>query len=102
MTVPTVDVTSKKKPGRKPKTKIEAPDEDEVDGLETETDYVNGVTNTVDADVKIDEDAQYWLMKAEPDSRMEKGIDVKFSIDDLATRAEPEGWDGRSIRIIKD
>ena len=35
-------------------------------------------------------------MKAEPQSRMEKGIDVKFSIDDLASRTEPEGWDGKS------
>ena len=36
----------------------------------------------------------YWLMKAEPDSRLEKGVDVKFSIDDLAARSEPEPWDG--------
>ncbi|KAL9119730.1 MAG: hypothetical protein Q9187_003712 [Circinaria calcarea] len=36
----------------------------------------------------------YWLMKAEPESRIEKGKDVKFSIDDLEARQEPEGWDG--------
>ncbi|KAL8663500.1 MAG: hypothetical protein Q9202_003810 [Teloschistes flavicans] len=36
----------------------------------------------------------YWLMKAEPDSRMEKGKDVKFSIDDLMNATEPEAWDG--------
>ncbi|KAI1385998.1 DUF55-domain-containing protein [Hypoxylon trugodes] len=36
----------------------------------------------------------YWLMKAEPESRFENGIDVKFSIDDLASRTEPEPWDG--------
>ena len=36
----------------------------------------------------------YWLMKAEPESRMEKGVDVKFSIDDLAACTEPEAWDG--------
>ena len=36
----------------------------------------------------------YWLMKAEPESRMEKGVDVKFSIDDLAAAKEPEPWDG--------
>jgi predicted RNA-binding protein with PUA-like domain len=35
----------------------------------------------------------YWLMKAEPESRLEKGVDVKFSIDDLA-RVEKEPWDG--------
>ncbi|KAI4223234.1 MAG: hypothetical protein L6R36_005577 [Xanthoria steineri] len=36
----------------------------------------------------------YWLMKAEPDSRIEKGKDVKFSIDDLKKASEPEAWDG--------
>ena len=37
---------------------------------------------------------QYWLMKAEPDTRMENGHDVSFSIDDLAKAETPEGWDG--------
>lgn len=36
----------------------------------------------------------YWLMKAEPESRMEKGKDVKFSIDDLKNASQPEAWDG--------
>ena len=36
----------------------------------------------------------YWLMKAEPESRIEKGKDVKFSIDDLRAAKSPEGWDG--------
>ncbi|PNP38910.1 hypothetical protein TGAMA5MH_09134 [Trichoderma gamsii] len=36
----------------------------------------------------------YWLMKAEPESRFENGIDVRFSIDDLRAREKPEGWDG--------
>ncbi|KAI1803544.1 PUA-like domain-containing protein [Daldinia bambusicola] len=36
----------------------------------------------------------YWLLKAEPESRLENGVDVKFSIDDLASRTEPEPWDG--------
>ncbi|TAQ87605.1 hypothetical protein B7494_g4039, partial [Chlorociboria aeruginascens] len=38
-------------------------------------------------------DRQYWLMKAEPESRLEKGHDIKFSIDDLAAKTEPEPWD---------
>lgn len=41
-----------------------------------------------------DDDAQYWLMKAEPESRVVKGVDVKFSIDDLAAADKPECWDG--------
>ncbi|ORY67141.1 PUA-like domain-containing protein [Pseudomassariella vexata] len=36
----------------------------------------------------------YWLLKAEPETRLENGTDVKFSIDDLASRTEPEPWDG--------
>ena len=48
---------------------------------------------------KADDEAEvdgpnYWLMKAEPESRIEKGKDVKFSIDDLRIATEPEGWDG--------
>jgi hypothetical protein len=38
-------------------------------------------------------------MKAEPESRLEKGVDVKFSIDDLSAAAEPEPWDGRFDRF---
>jgi hypothetical protein len=34
-------------------------------------------------------------MKAEPESRLEKGHDIKFSIDDLASKTEPEPWDGK-------
>jgi hypothetical protein len=36
----------------------------------------------------------FWLMKAEPETRIENGVDVKFSIDDLKNKTEPEGWDG--------
>ncbi|XP_025030905.1 thymocyte nuclear protein 1 [Python bivittatus] len=37
----------------------------------------------------------HWLMKSEPESRFEKGVDVKFGIEDL--KAEPHqtaSWDG--------
>ncbi|EAW25267.1 EVE domain-containing protein [Aspergillus fischeri NRRL 181] len=47
-------------------------------------------------------DQSYWLMKAEPESRMEKGVDVKFSIDDLQAAEKPEPWDARNhIRAMK-
>ncbi|XP_012585218.1 PREDICTED: thymocyte nuclear protein 1 isoform X2 [Condylura cristata] len=39
--------------------------------------------------------SSYWLMKSEPESRIEKGVDVKFSIEDL--KAQPRQtacWDG--------
>merc|ERR1712020_329568 len=37
----------------------------------------------------------FWLMKSEPESRLEKGVDVKFGIEDL--KLEPDQtacWDG--------
>ena len=49
----------------------------------------------VEPQVEDDTDGpSYWLMKAEPESRIEKGKDVKFSIDDLEAAESPEGWDG--------
>ncbi|KAL9946043.1 hypothetical protein D7B24_000614 [Verticillium nonalfalfae] len=36
----------------------------------------------------------FWLMKSEPDVRIEDGYEIKFSIDDLGERKMPEGWDG--------
>lgn len=53
---------------------------------DADTDTANG-TN---------EGRQYWLMKAEPETRYENGVDVSFSIDDLAGKQKPEPWDGAS------
>lgn len=50
-------------------------------------------------DVAEDQGRQYWLMKAEPESRIENGVDVRFSIDDLAAKDEPEPWDGMSLKL---
>ncbi|KTW26373.1 hypothetical protein T552_02855 [Pneumocystis carinii B80] len=41
----------------------------------------------------ISNERQFWLMKAEPESRLVKGQDVKFSIDDLK-EIEVSPWDG--------
>ncbi|EAU34408.1 hypothetical protein ATEG_05339 [Aspergillus terreus NIH2624] len=51
-----------------------------------------------DEEAEEDDDSgrSYWLMKAEPESRIEKGVDVKFSIDDLRERTKPEPWDARN------
>jgi len=49
---------------------------------------------TPKADPNDDDRPKYWLMKAEPNSRIENGVDVKFSIDDLAAVTEPEPWEG--------
>lgn len=53
-----------------------------------DTDTVNGATGQ-----------QYWLMRAEPETRYENGVDVSFSIDDLAGKTEPEPWDGSSCSL---
>ncbi|KAK8165165.1 PUA-like domain-containing protein, partial [Phyllosticta citrichinensis] len=44
----------------------------------------------------------HWLMKAEPESRLENGVDVKFSIDDLEAATEPEAWDGVRNHVAKN
>ncbi|KAF1927328.1 DUF55-domain-containing protein [Didymella exigua CBS 183.55] len=36
----------------------------------------------------------FWLMKAEPLPRFENGVNVAFSIDDLAACTKPEPWGG--------
>ncbi|KAK4444558.1 hypothetical protein QBC34DRAFT_414855 [Podospora aff. communis PSN243] len=51
-------------------------------------------TEAVEEKTDGDEEKTYWLLKAEPESRIERGVDVKFSIDDLAAKTEPEPWDG--------
>ena len=48
------------------------------------------------------ERGNYWLMKAEPTSRLEKGVDIKFSIDDLAAKKTPEPWDGIRNHVAKN
>lgn len=65
-----VDIPLREKPAVNAKTEEEAEADDEGEG------------------------PAYYLMKAEPESRIEKGKDVKFSIDDLKAAKEPEGWDG--------
>lgn len=57
------------------------------------------VTLTANGVSAADGERNYWLLKAEPETRLENGVDVRFSIDDLAAKTEPEPWDGKSIRI---
>lgn len=52
---------------------------------------------TTNSDAPRHDGEWYWLMKAEPESRIENGIDVRFSIDDLRAREKPEGWDGEFV-----
>ncbi|CUS12436.1 unnamed protein product, partial [Tuber aestivum] len=53
-----------------------------------------GVTASTIIDGNDQPFRSYWLMKAEPESRIEKGKDVKFSIDDLRACEKPAAWDG--------
>ena len=52
------------------------------------------VTASAISDANDQLSRSYWLMKAEPETRIEKGKDVKFSIDDLRACRKPAGWDG--------
>jgi predicted RNA-binding protein with PUA-like domain len=42
---------------------------------------------------KQEEDINYFLIKSEPETRIEKGVDVRFSIDDLQTKGFTS-WEG--------
>ncbi|KAI9227739.1 MAG: PUA-like domain-containing protein [Piptocephalis tieghemiana] len=55
------------------------------------------VTQSKDSNVvsSSSQPTNYWLIKAEPESRIEKGKDVKFSIDDLKDMPNSTScWDG--------
>ncbi|EHA20599.1 hypothetical protein ASPNIDRAFT_126341, partial [Aspergillus niger ATCC 1015] len=70
--------------------------------IENGTEPTSSTTKPETIDTTSFEGRSYWLMKAEPESRLEKGVDVKFSIDDLASRKEPEPWDAQKhIRDMK-
>ncbi|EAW10327.1 putative AT DNA binding protein (Thy28) [Aspergillus clavatus NRRL 1] len=80
--------------GRPRKTPVK--DDAETPSQPTESDAAD--TKSTDDD----SERTYWLMKAEPESRIEKGTDVKFSIDDLEAATEPEPWDARNhMRAMK-
>jgi hypothetical protein len=53
-------------------------------------------------DDRKDGEVRYWLMKAEPEPRIENGIDLSFSIDDLAGKKVPEPWDGIRNHVAKN
>ncbi|KAF7513816.1 hypothetical protein GJ744_007867 [Endocarpon pusillum] len=81
--------------------KTTANHEEEVfdDEVEDSKGLPNSTSNDVSDEEETESDRQYWLMKAEPDSRLENGVDVKFSIDDLRAKGGPEAWDGvRSLQ----
>lgn len=59
--------------------------------IEPEGEFVEGLTQPEEQGAS---DFQYWLMKAEPETRIEKGVDVAYPIDKLMAATEPEPWDG--------
>ncbi|KAK4157787.1 hypothetical protein C8A00DRAFT_39928 [Chaetomidium leptoderma] len=63
-------------------------------GIKTPQEDDDAASSAPNGTAGADGERNYWLLKAEPESRFENGVDVKFSIDDLAARAEPEPWDG--------
>ena len=99
---------AKSTPRSSPRTKAKskAPERRSSSLSEVATPSRKNILNAADNDdddASEDDDSDgpsYWLMKAEPESRLEKGKDVKFSIDDLKNATEPEAWDGEYTLII--
>uniref|UniRef100_A0A0N4ZY89 Thymocyte nuclear protein 1 n=1 Tax=Parastrongyloides trichosuri TaxID=131310 RepID=A0A0N4ZY89_PARTI len=46
------------------------------------------------------DECNYWLMKAEPEKRLVRGVDVSFTIDDLK-EAKTSIWDGVRNHVAK-
>ncbi|CAG8368918.1 unnamed protein product [Penicillium salamii] len=92
---PTTPVTKKKDGRGRPRKTPLANGKAEPEAA-SESDSPTPPTAALPA-VNIDTDRSFWLMKAEPESRMEKGKDVKFSIDDLAAAEKPEPWDAKNL-----
>ncbi|KAG6039140.1 hypothetical protein E4U41_003156 [Claviceps citrina] len=63
---------------------------------ETMEDFDVDTIPTINPEAPRHEGEWYWLMKAEPETRLENGVDVRFSIDDLKAKTRPEGWDARN------
>ena len=50
---------------------------------------------SVETEPKSDPEYTHWLVKSEPETRMENGVDMKFGIDDLIACPESTScWDG--------
>lgn len=92
------DVPTKAVKPKAPKKSTKAATKDPAN-TESEGEFVEGLTQPDDQDA---DESQYWLMKAEPDSRIEKGVDVAYPIDELATATEPEPWDGMFNPVFGD
>ena len=92
-----VKATASRKRGKSAKTSIHGEETTAPEGKSTVSVDVPFREKPAEAEDEAEvhgEGPAYWLMKAEPESRIEKGKDVKFSIDDLEAAKEPEGWDG--------
>ncbi|KAK1461614.1 hypothetical protein CMEL01_14568, partial [Colletotrichum melonis] len=87
----------KPKPAKKAKkpaaVKKEAPPKKTKDELKALRDAPVPDVNA-EAEPRDPPGSRYWLMKSEPDVRIEDGYEIKFSIDDLAAKKTPEGWEG--------
>lgn len=82
--------------------------ESSSDGVEAgssdESEKQDGSDNNDDEEEEDEDEDEadgrsYWLMKAEPESHVEKGVDLKFSIDDLRASTKPQPWDGECIEL---
>ncbi|OPB42621.1 hypothetical protein A0O28_0037400 [Trichoderma guizhouense] len=84
----------KKKPAKKTNAKNEDDEKASSGGRAVSEDPDIDSIPATNPDAPRHEGEWYWLMKAEPETRFENGIDVRFSIDDLRAKEKPEGWDG--------
>ncbi|CAL1570649.1 unnamed protein product [Knipowitschia caucasica] len=74
---------------------VDGADETSVKDLEKTAGSRRKAAGSVKSVNKDTADYSHWLMKSEPESRIENGIDVKFGIEDLKALPDQTGcWDG--------
>jgi predicted RNA-binding protein with PUA-like domain len=80
------------------KTSKAAEKTEETEAIETSSSVLTKTAPpTASSETNRDADGNqevYWLLKAEPLPRLENGVNVAFSIDDLEKCASPEPWNG--------
>ena len=91
---PATKVKKPNKPSIKNKAKAKAAST-AADKSEEADNKDEGEETAKESDWEHVDEAQYWLMKAEPESRLENDHDVAFSIDHLRRATAPEPWDGK-------
>lgn len=90
-------------PGKKRKASEELPKHEKISSKSTRKTLASKLStladssqeNTKEEATSLKAEVRYWLMKSEPESRIENGHEMKFGVDDLkSSQNQTTHWDG--------